>query len=956
MFAPLVAKPKAKSAEPQRSAVAAQRSGRTATAQVQLLQRTIGNQALARLLAQRAGAASNAPGPIQTKLKVGAVNDPLEHEADRVADRVMRMPAPEISAAAAVPRGHCKCAECEGTKLQRKSARPRAAAGEAPTSVHEVLRAPGQPLDAATRGFFEPRFGQDFSGVRVHTDAAAQQSARDVNAHAYTVEHNMVFDAGQFASGTRDGRELIAHELTHVIQQSSSAHPQLRRQPTDNTLCGLTAPEDMKPNEWLRCFHQGHIGWNSSLLRFTKNGVVATEAELVEWALREGLTKEAALSDVMGGRDFAGSQKARAEAKEKLSKAWGGFPELVAYREAEKRETEKREKLEALQAAVKDYYERGERLVPRGGRLLTIEEAAAAEKQGKNSKSYLDLVTGAKYHYGQKINRVTFVTATDYEYVVKLNEKYFYAITDPVALGSMFGGRDAVLESVAVNTEGVNVAYGYFVKAVADVAQFTGFRFASPVLATAGEGMQYGVRAAQARRSGDVLNEKPPEIGLETMVAIVAAELGGRVAGPAGKLASKFAPILAPFLENAVGMEVAGVIEKTYRAATVGDLSVSDILQPDFSIVDVLVGTVEGHVAGHASSTWTKGRNVGIPEPTPGSHEQHPPSAGSKAREEPAGQTSSPRSPHEESGGKGLSGHGQEVAPRPTKESKADAVMESVVHQAASLGEKSELKLGDGDVHGVAAYGKGEKGGFQLCSKCALVAEKLAQIEQVWPEHYHPDILRDVRFLKDKIRGLDKEVVNNRLDQQVADHAAHDIAKELEKYIGQEPILDTLLQASPEDLKANRAQWRKDLKSAIARGRFIAEQGGEHGLDSEQLKQSGHDTGKAGAGMAEKPKHHVFPQAEKLKKWFEDRGFKGEWSIDEFAVELEGASHEAIHGGGNYKLGTTTGWDWNSRVMSELYKAEAKLGGPKISRDEIFGIVLRLMREYEIPQHFVPYK
>jgi hypothetical protein len=69
----------------------------------------------------------------------------------------------------------------------------QAAAGEAPGIVHEVLHSPGQPLDASTRSYFEPRFGHDFSRVRVHTGASAEQSARDVNAHAYTVGHNIVF-------------------------------------------------------------------------------------------------------------------------------------------------------------------------------------------------------------------------------------------------------------------------------------------------------------------------------------------------------------------------------------------------------------------------------------------------------------------------------------------------------------------------------------------------------------------------------------------------------------------------------------------------------------------------------------------------------------------------------------------------------------------------------------------
>jgi hypothetical protein len=158
------------------------------------------------------------PSAIQPKLAVGLVDDPLEHEADRVADQVMRMPA-----RVAAPQVNRKCAACEEEeKLQKKETGPQATFREAPASVHEVLRAPGQPLDAATRAYFEPLFGQDFSGVRVHTGTSAAQSAREVNAHAYTLGQNMVFDAGRFAPRTHEGQRLIAHELTHVVQQSGS--------------------------------------------------------------------------------------------------------------------------------------------------------------------------------------------------------------------------------------------------------------------------------------------------------------------------------------------------------------------------------------------------------------------------------------------------------------------------------------------------------------------------------------------------------------------------------------------------------------------------------------------------------------------------------------------------------------------------------------------------------------
>jgi hypothetical protein len=88
--------------------------------------------------------------------------------------------------------------------------------------VHEVLRSPGQPLDPATRAFMEPRFGHDFSKVRVHADEHAAQSANAVDALAYTVGHDVVFASGRYAPHMADGRKLLAHELTHVVQHGDA--------------------------------------------------------------------------------------------------------------------------------------------------------------------------------------------------------------------------------------------------------------------------------------------------------------------------------------------------------------------------------------------------------------------------------------------------------------------------------------------------------------------------------------------------------------------------------------------------------------------------------------------------------------------------------------------------------------------------------------------------------------
>ncbi len=122
--------------------------------------------------------------------------------------------------------GGVECEECRQKRLEREGMMKRAAVNTEPVNivppiVHDVLSSPGQPLDAGIQAFMEPRFGFDFSGVRVHTDARAAESARTVNALAYTVGRDVVFGEGEYAPGTSEGRRLLAHELTHVVQQGS---------------------------------------------------------------------------------------------------------------------------------------------------------------------------------------------------------------------------------------------------------------------------------------------------------------------------------------------------------------------------------------------------------------------------------------------------------------------------------------------------------------------------------------------------------------------------------------------------------------------------------------------------------------------------------------------------------------------------------------------------------------
>jgi len=162
----------------------------------------------------------NNTGPIQRKQAVSKIGGKYEQRADRLADQVMRAPEPQVNWKGC-PSPGCKEMETEEGKLiQTKSA----GGGEigAPADhpqIQSVLASPGQPLDATARSSMETRFGQDFSGVRVHTDSQAAESAWAVGARAYTVGNDVVFAPGQFSPDTSSGKRLLAHELTHTIQQ-----------------------------------------------------------------------------------------------------------------------------------------------------------------------------------------------------------------------------------------------------------------------------------------------------------------------------------------------------------------------------------------------------------------------------------------------------------------------------------------------------------------------------------------------------------------------------------------------------------------------------------------------------------------------------------------------------------------------------------------------------------------
>lgn len=163
-----------------------------------------------------------------SRIAIGPIDDPHEAEADRMVDAAMS--ADELPARLGSAQGSVSGVEF------------------APASVEGVLGSRGDPLEPALHREMESRFDHDFSAVRVHDNPAAARSAMDLSARAYTVGSNIAFAGGQFAPASVAGRQLLAHELAHVVQGSGNQDFALRREPTKQK-AGRKAPKNAAPKK-----------------------------------------------------------------------------------------------------------------------------------------------------------------------------------------------------------------------------------------------------------------------------------------------------------------------------------------------------------------------------------------------------------------------------------------------------------------------------------------------------------------------------------------------------------------------------------------------------------------------------------------------------------------------------------------------------------------------------------
>lgn len=811
---------------------------------------------------------------LQTKLKINEPGDSYEQEADRIADQVLATPAHPV-ASGAPPRIQCFSGQSTGQM------------DAAPASVDRALASPGKPLEPALRQDMEQRFGYDFSRVRVHTGGAAEQSARDVNAHAYTVGSHVVFAEGQYGPAAEQGRKLLAHELTHTIQQSSSASaivpspgsigpgpvdtarertgergtsrlennhgtPALSAQ-TILQRAPANEPKEIAPQTKFatqvfdQCssvlsspyaifqsagddplyfaqrgrLEEGCTSCHPTVQRPTAGPIPVehervTESSILEWArthiwfeaIDKGLSKKRffsllqrredkaldaiwesyrdgtiaiVASDLVDALDrpiFHGSDTARCRFAKYLHANWNKVI-LGLHQAAE----------DWLVREINDILH--SRVIPPGATLVTgparIKQIEETPETGTVELDRHGATATVGFEWVGK--RMKSVSSSSLFFEVLGHEGIYFEIstgdfqeTDPF-VGKLAG-------DVVKGTKGIAIV-GKFIKGFLNALVLFVLDTSAKIIDMATQGISYA-----GKRWGWY------DIGY-TCISSTCQQYEACLESNKSADECQSAAITA-------AVEEATIIIPLYRKGR--DCLVGQDAEACGSIATLALGLVK--VGGKPLATLTKVEfeeaaiRGAIGRPRPGDIRF--------ARE-----LERPKGPKEPPGRAKLEPPVRIKKPsRPTRRPAEELVTERVVHEAASQA-GSEVKLGDG-THGVAAYGKGKKAGFQFCSDhCALVADKLEQIEKVLPEKSL--IQRDVRFLKNKARALDKEVARGKLTKEQADQAARDIAQGLRDQSGT-AVFDTLLQMSPEDIQANRASLKKQVSRALERGKEITKE------------------------------------------------------------------------------------------------------------------------------------
>ena len=814
--------------------------------------RVPGNQALLRLQRKCAcgGAGTSCECeqtkdlPNQTDVKVGPAQDSFEQEADLVAETVMRMPANE-PAAATTTNARPKCqTERAGQEYERYTTKSCRSSDtrlrEAPPIVQEVLRSPGQPLDPATRAFMEPRFGNDFSRVRVHTDAVAEESARDVNAHAYTVGHNVIFGPGRFAPEAHAGRRLIAHELTHVLQQSGmggncvdhcyrprgqcelSGTATLQRRPADldEWLWGQAAtPKGQTLSPLHPSTHFGQSEDDTDPLYFqslaplwkqrvTQSNIIAWTQQYIWEANRDArwifsllqrnktveLDKawesklELVVNMILNSNAFAGSLSAKRRFADHLR----GSREQIITELDHKAEDSIISEIAAINTSG---------AVPRGARLVTDpEEVTQVEKnpqEGTLNLGYglgpapntVQVRKGPKGVVRDELGRKRLVSISGdaaYFEVIQHEGIYFYITGVDLRSQSEFTG---VVGAEVYNSTKI------WVSVMACVGKF--FKGAATAVAAPGQ---------------LIINAGANAVDLVSLYIAADAKWKLGVDIPhtcLGPVCRQYERCLDDAAKDTDECKRDLAVQALSEAASLA----IEIIPIGKSAIQCASGDCEE--CGATAIVFLPHIVKALEPKTPRLPEVSEPSAG-KTAEKPTN-ISDPE----------LASKFKERAPTATQL----RIKEAVKTAAERAG--SEVTIG-GEKHPLAPVGERHGGGFQLCSECALLADKLAEIEKILPPG--SELAKKVSFVRQRAIGYDTAYRKGQLKQSVADLAARTLADDLRNSLMKDPFIDQLLDKNLEDLQKNRQALREQAAKSptlkrpitqVASAKFIHDRYGE---------------------------------------------------------------------------------------------------------------------------------
>lgn len=808
---------------------------------------------------------------LQTKLIVNTIGDAFEQQADIVAERVVSRRGASLGPEAGgspdpmAPHAASLADAVQPAVPEQMLMRATHPQAKPHPQVHwsneienriVARQVGGSPLSWQAREFMEPRFQADFAQVRVHTDSEANGLAQQLHAHAFTSGQDVFFASGQFHPGTESGDRLLAHELTHVLQQRQPDSPgrevsrYVQRDATtsqfDFTALKHQGPGsaqgfgmlDADPLYYWDFYntgetvlpvcpgcHQPDEQKNFQTNRTATPRMEVTEGNIFCWTVDQlwnAHLKDARILNQLQRRDdqalrklwnahqvtlvntirsgadqehktyFAGSASARERFADYILGQWSHIVDALVERSI----TSLVDEIDAILRSGR---------IPPGASLITDPETFAKVEAPTVNEGYVVRSSAISSQIG-----------VGFEWVGKRMK----VVSNPLVF-EVIGHEGIYFEISRSNFEKTDPAMAHFAAQVAEGALITtkagqfikGFLsgLAAPVKMAAAVGANVIDASTQFQAVlvhlatgveipytciGPVCNEYVNCVDEEHKDANVCKN-------DAIEKAMKEATVILPLYEQGRDCVVRGDAEACGGIASMAfGMATEKLSKLSEHNFEATLAKAHHEARSMSEKEFEQAEiREAIDRPRRGDPELRKLSERPKPKEKATSNAGDLPSKFKTA----------PVTARALAEATELAKRNEVVNSAVSRDSRLQVSLG-GEGHGVAPYGKGENAGFIMCSdSCPLVARKLDELKEILPKD--SDLFHDVALYRRRLSILEKELRNG-LKGSVADNAAAEIAAELRKYAGKDPLLVRILKMSPEELKANRSTLRKEASAS----------------------------------------------------------------------------------------------------------------------------------------------